>query len=1377
MLDFLLISTRVSKSGAIEIYPKFIVKKSKDLMIRGGDFYAIWIEEKGLWSTEEQDARDLIDRELDRFAKEKGNALNGNFRVLHLWDAENGMIDRWNKYCQSQMRDNFVILDEKVIFANTPVEKTDYASKRLPYSMEKGETPAYDHLMSVIYDKEERLKIEWAIGAIICGDSKVLQKFLVFYGAPGTGKSTVLNIIQKLFDGYYSAFDAKTLGSSSSSFALEAFRSNPLIAIQHDGDLSRIEDNTRLNSIVSHEGMSVNVKFRSAYSAKFQTFLFLGTNKPVKITDSKSGLLRRLIDVSPTGEKLSGADYKRTIKKIDYELGSIAYHCKEVYEGHKHDFDDYIPMSMLGASNDFFNFMLESYGVFSREDGTTLKSAWEMYKVYCDEAKVPYPYSQRVFKEELKNYFREFDDRYMTRDDGQRSRNYYRGFKKEMFEVPENEEKATVKETGWIIFEENNESALDRTYAEFLAQYATDDENEKPIRPWVEVVTFLQDIDTSKVHFLKPPENLIVIDFDIRDENGEKSLEKSIEEANKFPPTYAEVSKSGNGIHLHYIYTGDVTKLASVYKKHIEIKTFTGGAALRRKLTKCNTLEIATISSGLPLRKEKMVNLDAVKDQRELIRMIKKNLQKWYHDDTSSSINYINKLLNDAYESGMSYDVSNLYNAVFAFAAQSTNQADRCMKLVDQMHFKSKEEAKEVSGDDKPIMIFDLEVKPNMNFFGGKELGEDKVPLRIFNPTPSDVENFITNFRLIGFNNLNYDNHILYAMMLGKTPAEVFDVSNRIINKDNTAKFYDSKPFSYTDIYDFITKKQSLKKYEIELGLPHLEFNHPWDQPIPECMWNELADYCINDVLATEAVFLTKEAQSDFAARCALADVAGLTPNDTTNTLTTRIIFGTNRYPQSQFNYRNMGDVSLIDHSIKTNLAKLPEYTVFTKDGKPIFPGYEYKAGVSTYRGEEVGEGGYVYGEYFCKEKPNSCGIYKNVALLDIASMHPSSIIAENLFGDTYTKRFKDIVDARIAVKHKDFEKARTMLDGALTRHLEDESKSGDLAQALKIAINSVYGLTAASFDNPFRDRRNRDNIVAKRGALFMVNLKHEVQARGFTVAHIKTDSIKIPDATPEIIKFVTDYGKLYGYNFEHEATYDRMCLVNDAVYIAKYASKETCEELYGYIPDKNEKHPNEWTATGTQFQVPYIFKTLFSKEPIIFKDLCETKSVSKGTIYVDMNEDLPDVSSLEKDLTKLEAKFKKGLIGDEEFVKAAEDLNTDIALGHNYIFVGRVGSFCPIKEGCGGGVLYRKSDEGKYFAVTGTKSFRWLESEIVKNLGKEDDINEDYYIQLVDEAKDAINKQGESKQITFEDFVYGDLMQLDINPPKLKSPEEEVPF
>lgn len=396
MIDFLMISTRSKKNGLIEIYPKFIIKKSSDLMIRGGDFYAIWIEERGLWSTDEQDALQLIDRELDRYAEENRNRFDSNIKVLHMWDSESGMIDSWHKYCQKQMRDSFHMLDEKLIFSNTPTNKKDYASKRLGYPLEAGETPAYDKLMSTLYEEEERRKIEWAIGSIISGESKKLQKFMVLYGAAGTGKSTVLNIIQQLFEGYYSVFDAKALGSSSNAFALEAFKDNPLVAIQHDGDLSKIEDNTRLNSLVSHERMTVNEKFKSTYSNSFKCFLFMGTNKPVKITDAKSGLIRRLIDVSPSGEKLSPKEYRHAVKQVGFELGPIAHHCQEVYLSEPGRYDDYIPITMLGASNDFYNFVVDSYHIFKKEDGTTLKSAWEMYKTYCDDAKLYHTRSRAI---------------------------------------------------------------------------------------------------------------------------------------------------------------------------------------------------------------------------------------------------------------------------------------------------------------------------------------------------------------------------------------------------------------------------------------------------------------------------------------------------------------------------------------------------------------------------------------------------------------------------------------------------------------------------------------------------------------------------------------------------------------------------------------------------------------------------------------------------------------------------------------------------------------------------------------------------------------------------------------------------------------------
>ena len=1355
-LDFLKVCTRSPKRGTIEIYPKFVVKKSKDLMIRGGDFYAVWNEDRGYWSTDEEVATLMVDRELDKYAEENRQMLSEfNVKILHMWDSDSGSIDRFHKYCQKQMRDNFHTLDEKLVFANDPVNKEDYASKRLPYPLESGNIEAYNKLIGTLYSEEERHKLEWAIGSIVSGDSKYLQKFVVLYGSAGTGKSTILNIIQMLFDGYYAVFDAKALGSTSNSFALEPFKANPLVAIQHDGDLSHIEDNTRLNSLVSHELMTVNEKFTKLYSNRFKCFLFMGTNKPVKITDARSGLLRRLIDVAPSGNILPVREYNKCIKQVQFELGAIAKHCLDVYLADPDYYQDYIPINMMSASNDFYNFVIDSYPVFKRENGTTLKQAWEMYKVYVEDANIAYPFSQRVFKEELKNYFYDFQDRFNL-DDGTRVRSYYVGFRTDKFETSNQSDEKPEPEPG-IIFKKQR-SVFDKEGCDYPAQYAS--EGGTPLKKWDEVNTTLKDVDTSQLHYVKVPLNHIVIDFDIPDENGEKSFEKNLEAASNFPPTYAELSKSGAGIHLHYIYDGDVTELSRVYGDHIEIKVFNGKSSLRRMLTKCNDLPIATIASGLPKKKgEKVVSFDSIKSEEGLRSMIMRNLNKEFHPGTKPSIDFIVKILDDAYANGLRYDVSNLKPAIISFAAQSSHQSEYCLKAIDRMKFKSDEELEVVTDyvdeKDRPIVFYDIECFPNLFVVCYKYRGSKEVT-RLINPLPKDIE-ALTKARLIGFNNRRYDNHMIYACLMGYTVEQLYKLSQKIISGDRNCFFGNAYNLSYTDIYDYASNanKMSLKKLEIKMGIHHDELGLPWDQPVPKELWERVADYCCNDVNATEAAFDYTE--SDWIAREILADLAGMSVNDTTNTLTTRIIFGNNRKPQSQFRYRNLAepvhDLNRDEVEFLTEVfPKMMEKPHGAANSQmPYFEGYIFKNGKSTYRDEEVGEGGYVYSEP---------GMFGNVALLDVTSMHPHSAMAEVIFGAEFTRRFYDIVYGRVNIKHEAWDKVNKMLDGKLTpyiqRVIDGEITSGDLANALKTAINSVYGLTSASFDNAFKDKRNLDNIVAKRGALFMIDLKHAVQEQGFVVAHIKTDSIKIPDATPEIIDFVMEFGARYGYTFEHEATYDRMCLVNKAVYIAKYATAEKCQEMYGYIPGDNKKKGGKWTATGDQFAVPYVFKTLFSKEEIIFEDLCEVFQVQKGAIYIDMNETLPDVTEQEKTLAKIRKDFREGKLSDMTYDQEVRELIPEIEKGHDYYFVGKVGQFTPIKPDCGGGILYRKDKDtygvDKYYAVSGTKGYRWLESEAVRKLDKFDEVDMTYYDDLATEAVHTIAAYGD-----FEWFVSDD--------------------
>lgn len=1263
-------SSYVKSRDATVIHPTFAVSKKVDnLLCKGKAFYALWDEKNNRWSTDEYDVVDYVDRLIDEAYETISKTTTSKIEKDYLRDFDNGRWEKYKKYCQLSPSSS-IQLDSDITFLKQKTTKEDYRSKTLPYDIEAGKTPGYDKIISTLYDAEERRKIEWAIGSVISGDSKKIQKFLVFYGEAGTGKSTILNIIQMLFDGYCGTFNAKDLATPSKSFATAVFKDNPLVMIQHDGDLSRIEDNTLLNSIIAHEEIGISEKYKAEYPMRVNSMLFMGTNRPVKITDAKSGIIRRLIDVKPTGELLDPDTYQECMSQIPYELGAIANHCLKVYKKYgKHYYDGYKPLDMMFKTDVFFNFVESCYPFFEKDDGTTLKAAYSLYKEYCDNTGLPNKMPMYKFREDLKDYFDEFLDR-ITLEDGTRARSYYKGFKKDKF-VDKELTPDKAKES-WLKMD-NTKSILDEVCKNCPAQYARGD---APSKAWDRVGTILKDLDTTKLHYVRVPENLIVIDFDLKDANGNKSKELNLEAASKWPPTYAEFSKSGAGVHLHYYYTGDPKQLDNVYSDNIEIKVYSGKGALRRIVTACNTTAIATISSGLPLKKrsENMVDFKVVASEKMIRALIKKNLRKESHPGTKPSVDFIKKILDDAYESGEHYDVTDMRNDIVAFAASSTNHADYCLEQVGKIHYCSDDVAGVNSPKDDRIVFFDIEVFPNLLLVNWKYRGEPGPCKRMINPSPTEVEELL-KMKLVGFNCRRYDNHILYARMMGYSLEALFQLSQDIIDKSQNAFFGSAYNLSYTDVYDFCAKKQSLKKWEIELGIHHQEWSLPWDQPVPEELWPKVAEYCDNDVIATEATF---EANiEDFEARCVLAEIAGGCPNDTNNMLSGKLIFGKDKNPQKEFIYTDLSTGISVDMEGNETYNPINE-----------FKGYKFDHGVSTYRDIKLNEGGLVIADP---------GMYRNVKTFDVASMHPHSVIALNLFGKKYTARFKDLVDARIAIKHRDVEALKTLFGGAFARFANVAKEELDkLAKALKIVINSVYGLTSAHFSNLFKDERNIDNIVAKRGALFMATLKGEVEKLGAHVVHIKTDSIKIDNPSPEVEQFIYDFGKKYGYTFEIEAEYEKICLVNNAVYIAY---------------EKGEG----WTATGTQFAVPYVFKTLFSHEPIEFKDLCQTIAVSNGgELDLDFNENLTE--------------------GE-----------------HDYKFVGKVGQFCPIKAGCGGAQMFRAKDD-KYFAPSGTKGYRWLESEDVLTNNMQDKIDMSYYQELADKAVETISQFGDFEKFAIDE-------------------------
>jgi hypothetical protein len=182
------------------------------------------------------------------------------------------------------------------------------------------------------------------------------------------------------------------------------------------------------------------------------------------------------------------------------------------------------------------------------------------------------------------------------------------------------------------------------------------------------------------------------------------------------------------------------------------------------------------------------------------------------------------------------------------------------------------------------------------------------------------------------------------------------------------------------------------------------------------------------------------------------------------------------------------------------------------------------------------------------------------------------------------------------------------------------------------------------------------------------------------------------------------EFGHKYGYEFEHEATYDKFCLVNDAVYVAGIKP----------VPWEEGFPQYQWSATGAQFAHPYVFKTLFSGEDLDFADYCEGRSVVKGAMYLD--KEMPE----------------------DEKGKPVPDISK---MRH----IGKTGLFVPVREG--GGILYRVNED-KFYAVAGTKGHLWLEADVAK-LRDDLPIDRSYFEKLRTTAIETIEQFGSFEELT----------------------------
>lgn len=1359
-----------------------------DLIVRGGAFAYYWDGEQ--WS---KDLRDIV-LNIDSNIKSAVNEVRSEHpdSTIKYGLAENsnsGIVTKFQKYCQAlQTKD--IAFNTTIFFDNQTPKRDDYSTIQLNYHPQPGKCDSFDKLAGTLYAPEELDKILWAIGALLTGNMPKIQKFLFLYGAAGTGKGTMLDIISKIFQEYRADIDLEKL-TNGSQFGTSQIVDVPLL-VDSDSKIDRIKKDTDLLKLVSHEPVMVRKLYQDGYSVAFQGLLVTASNARYDAKNVNSGIHRRALVVHPSGNIVSKEDYNRLMNDINYEVPYIAQKAIDRYtELGEAFYDNYRDEEMVNYSDPFHACVSENLPLFTEKDGITLNQAASIYKEYIEELGWETKGVKQKVKLRLPDYYREFSKYKMI--DGVRLTRYYSGFKTEKFPFLNGKDKpknvVECEQPSWLDLSEQP-SLFDKEAAAYPAQLAN--ENGTPKYKWDTVRTTLKDIDTSELHYVKVPQSHIVLDFDMKNENGEKDLELNIKEALSYPQTYAEVSKSGGGLHLHYWYDGDVTKLKNLIKDDVEVKVYTGKSSLRRKLIKCNNLPIAHIATGLPLKEKEVIMYKDIEDihwtEKKLRTFIENCMDKVHHSATKPEMDFIYTVLEQAKDTGVKYNLNDMLDSLTKFAMHSTHNSDYCLGIVNKLTLSTYQTEDEIGNgndiiDDKDIVFFDIEVFSNLFLVCWKKNGFE-IPAWVYddldkdinsginyqtsdilksnwydqhknkdygiwcNPTTNQLE-YLLQHPLVGFNNRKYDNHILYNASLGATPMELYMQSQNIINHTGDGGM---KPaaynLSYADLYEFMDIKQSLKKWEIALGLTHDEFEFPWDQPLAVSNWARCAMYCMHDVDATDKVFNDKHVgQPAWMARKVMCELTEMSPNTKTQTLAEKFLFGDEQRPQDNF--------------VWYDLAKeFPGYT-FDPNRKPA----------SDYHGKDPSEGGYVSskpGVYGVSAKDYNegniidpeTGRCKLVTYIDVASLHPHSLIAINYFGK-YTPKFQALVKCRMHIKHGELDKAASAfsdidpaLSEKLSKFLNDPSLINGLAHAMKIIINIVYGMTSAKYDNKFRDPRNVDNIIAKRGALFMMMLEEELNARGCNVIHVKTDSMKITNYLQEDIQYAMDRANEFGYTFELECIFDRIALTNKSTNI-------------GHIEGKPEYDAHAWEAVGAQYAEPYVFKKLFSHEELVEDDFMTLKSstapIYLGGRFIGKNayvyasltgEDLYVVRE-ENIAQSIQTKAQKPL-KDYLNKRDYEGLPLEVQEANRAIKIskelkGRDFDISPERVQDIIDNNFPETKVTKHCSLSKTKDWAWRLSTEYKG---HDDVNMGYYGKLVDDAIDDIYKVGDGN-IIFEGTKY----------------------
>lgn len=394
--------------------------------------------------------------------------------------------------------------------------------------------------------------------------------------------------------------------------------------------------------------------------------------------------------------------------------------------------------------------------------------------------------------------------------------------------------------------------------------------------------------------------------------------------------------------------------------------------------------------------------------------------------------------------------------------------------------------------DDKELLFYDVEVFEKDSLAVFKDIEGTTVGKFWNNRSRKVVEDpsgfegivdLIDGKVLVGFNNYGYDDYILTVML---NPAlsmqrSIYAHNNSIIRSGGVNRSIDPRIRSIDTMQQISVSHPSLKQIEGNMGKSIVETSVRFDidRALTDEERKETEKYCEYDVLSTIEVYkLRKKSYFDTKESLLqmLPDRTGKEQRWNTTTLSTNILIGrkklsywtSHRVPDKYWRHVpgipsdvwDMWEDSLTEEKI-TDKGRSTTFNAF---------GCNMVMGMGGLHGA-----------------PTKAGRYENIKLADVGSMYPSIICMLNAL-EGATPVYDGIRQERLKIKHTDKVKAN----------------------AMKLILNSVYGLFKSKYSALFNPRASATVCIFGQIALF--TLCRELYEAGYELVNINTDGVAFVD-------------------------------------------------------------------------------------------------------------------------------------------------------------------------------------------------------------------------------------------------------------------------